>query len=273
VAAAALAVGIPTALMPYIFLRATPLLMIAVLVTLTFAWVRCGAARRDPGASAHLTLWAFALASVARVPLKVGPDHYGFYLIPPVLVCVALAMALYLPALVHADRAGRRVFEGCAVALLAGIAFSALRVSLPHYTADCVDIVTARVHLCVEPDTWEVRTVPLLASLPPGTRGIAIPEGAGLLFAAGVETGADGRTSYNPIDVPDEEADERLVAEWTRSPPDVVVWCAMNTAHFGVKGFGYDYGLRASAWLYRHYAIATQPYEQVLLLVPRAAVQ
>jgi hypothetical protein len=263
--AATIGFAIPAALLPDNSLRSMPVVMLVILSGLVVARIRRGRAWRGHTLDAHLAIWAFGLASVARIPLRVGPDHYGFFLIPPVLVCLALVFSVYLPEAAGGRPESHHVFRLCAVALLAGLAVSGLRASLPWYRSPCVDLVTARVHLCVDPRGPEMAVVPLLAHFPPQTRASAVPEGAGLVFAAGLRSGADGMTSYLPMEVPDDSADARLVAEWERSPPDLVVYTGIGRES-GSRGFGADYCRRAHQWLSTNYRVVEQPAPQFLLL-------
>lgn len=264
-AAAALAFAVPAAVFPVTFLRSMPLVMLAVLGTLVVARVRRAPVWGGAASTAHLVLWSFGLASVARIPLRAGADHYGFYLVVPVLACLALGFCVHLPGALGARPPERRVFAICGIALLAGAAVAGLRVSWRSYRAPCAELVTARVHMCVDPAGPELALVPLLERFPREARASAVPQGAGLVFAAGLRSGADGMTSYLPMQIPDDAADARLVAEWERSPPDLVVYTGIGL-EFGFGGFGADYGRRAHGWLSEKYRVVAHPAEQFLLL-------
>jgi hypothetical protein len=111
--------------------------------------------------------------------------------------------------------------------------------------------------------------VAALSRFPPGTTAIAVPQGAGLLFAAGLATGADGMTSYLPMEIPDDDADARLVAAWEHHPPDLVLYWQQDLGpEFGYRGFGVDYAQRAGRWLGGRYAVGAEAVPGILLLVP-----
>ena len=265
VAAAALAFAVPAVILPDLSLRSMPIVMLAAVCWLVASRVRHASDWRGDVSTAHLIVFAFGLASVLRIPLRVGAEHYGFFLVPPVLVCLALGFRALLPDALRRPERARRAFATCAVALLAGAAVAGLRVSLPAYQAPCVDLVARRVHMCVEPAGPELAVVPLLERFPPSTRVSAVPEGAGLVFAAGLQSGADGMTQYLPMHIPDDVSDERLVAEWERSPPDLVLYTGIGY-EFGYRGFGADYARKAHAWLSANYRVAARPAENFLLL-------
>ncbi len=268
VAAVGIAFVVPSVLLPSNFLRAMPLAMIVALGALLVARIRRAPAPFGGTATAQLVVWAFGLGSLGRIVFRVGPDHYGFFLIPATLVCLALMFCVYLRDAVGGGPRARRVVEACGVSLLVGAAASGLRASLPQYQASSAELVSPRAHMRVDPEGPEMTVVPLLARWPASTRASAVPEGAGFIFAAGLQTGLDGMTSYLPMEIPDDAADAQLVATWERAPPQVVIYTGIG-AEFGYAGFGADYGRRAYEWLSAKYRVVAQPSEQFLILVPQ----
>lgn len=78
------------------FFRAAPLLLAAGLVWIVLARRREGETALGGRWREHLVVWAFALGALPRILLRSGVDHYGFYLLPPTLVCVAIGMTHFL---------------------------------------------------------------------------------------------------------------------------------------------------------------------------------
>ena len=126
---------------------------------------------------------------------------------------------------------------------------------------------TARV---VDASGAELPVVRVLSRFQPGTSAVAIPQGVGLLFAAGLGGGADGMTSYLPMELPDAAAEERVLEAWRREAPGVVlVWQQDLRPDFGVEGFGIDYATRLRRWLDERYAVADQPVPGMWILTRR----
>ena len=101
------------------------------------------------------------------------------------------------------------------------------------------------------------------------TTMIAIPQGAGLIFASGLTAG-DAMFSYVPMELQGKEADERLRARWDAHPPDVIVWWRENLMRvFGVKGFGEDYAQSSGKWVEEHYTPITDHNAEFVVLVRR----
>jgi hypothetical protein len=268
-AAGAVAFVIAAFGLPDKLLRALPLLMAVTIAGLLARRVRRGPEALEGGWAMHVVLWIFGLASLARIALRVGPEHYGFFLLPPGLVCLAVAFFSYGPRLAGGGAWARRALAAAGAGLLAGSTVAALRASVPYFTEPREELVTPRAHLWVDPAGAEGRVVAALSRFPPGTTAIAVPQGAGLLFAAGLATGADGMTSYLPMEIPDDDADARLVAAWEHHPPDLVLYWQQDLGpEFGYRGFGVDYAQRAGRWLGGRYAVGAEAVPGILLLVP-----
>lgn len=256
--------------MPVTLLRAAPVAMLAASAALVIARLRHGAGALGGRWASHLVLCGFGLASVPRIVLRVGLDHYGFFLIPPVLVCVAAGSASPLPGWARANGWARAAIAACGAGVLLGIAGSALHGSLAWFDSPRAPLATPRVQLLVDASGAEIPVVRALSRFPPGTSAVAIPQGVGLLFAAGLGGGADGMTSYLPMELPDAAAEERVLEAWRREAPGVVlVWQQDLRPDFGVEGFGIDYATRLRRWLDERYAVADQPVPGMWILTRR----
>jgi hypothetical protein len=266
---ALLAFSLPAFLLPSLFFRSAPLGLGVVLAWIISKRAREGEAALDGRWREHAIVWAFALAALARVPLRAGLDHYGFYLLPPSLVCVAVGMCRYLGEDLRVPPS-RRVLTIAASAVLAGSALGAFLVSFPELSKPSTLLITERVRMQVDAEGPEAAFVPFLTRLPPQTVCAAVPEGAGMVFAAGLTLPGDGMISYVPMDVFDPADERSVLAAWQRRPPDLVLYRGQNLVPaFGYVGFGHDYALEAGHWLAEHY----EPYGNVVdtmqLLVPR----
>jgi hypothetical protein len=213
---------------------------------------------------------AFALGALPRILLRTGVDQYGFYLLPPSFVCVAIGMTRLL-----ATRGGPSLSQGTlaigASTVLAGVGVGGFIASFPELTKPVTELRTARVHLLVDAAGPEATFIPYLRGLPPSTIGAAIPEGAGIIFASGLTPPDDGMTAYIPMALHGPDAQRRILQSWERRPPQVIVyWSEDQSSVFGYAGFGQDYGLELAAWIAARYEVARRsPDGRAALLVPR----
>jgi hypothetical protein len=275
-AGAAVAIAVYAALPSHRALRFLPLLLIVLVIR---DW-RCVRRAPDDETLVRVVLWTFALASLARMPLVAGAEHYGFYLLPvPLVALVAFWFRVAPRAL--ADRG-----LVPAAAVVAGLAMVAA-IIVPHhlesrdfYARHTVRVRAPRGDMYLLADVGGVpvgdayaEAVRRLATLAPDTRVLALPQGAGLAFLAGLRSW-DGMTSFLPPELPTPESDARLVAHLERDPPDVVLWIGMDLGEYGTAGFGVDYAAATLAWVRAHYrtAAALGPRGYVLVMTPAPAL-
>jgi hypothetical protein len=216
----------------------------------------------------HLLLWTFGLALLLRVLLRAGPMHYGFVLLPPSVVCLAVLLYDDLPRLAGGRPAERLFFAAAGSGLLLGSLAGPVLASASYYgDRDVAELVTPTTRLVLHRGSPELSIVPLLQRYPAGTRAVVIPEGVGLVFASGL-SGADGMFSYLPMELVGPQED-RVLEVWRRSPPDVIVWWRRDEPMFGYRGFGVDYGTRLAGWIGSHYAPVTDPNLWMVVLERR----
>jgi hypothetical protein len=252
--------------------RVLPPLAAAMVVWWGVAWLR-SPARRD-AVLPHVLLWAFALASLARMPLVAGSVHYGFYLLPVPLLALVVLWFADLPRVLPGSPAARRIAALTGTVLLAAVVVPHVRASAALYRRHTVRVSASRgtMWLLGDLDGFPVgeaqaEAIRRLAALPPATRVLALPEGVGLGFLAGLQSW-DGMHSFLPPELPTPADDERLVARLARDPPDVVLWVGIDLAEYGTTGFGNDYAQHTLAWIRDHYETeaAIGPRNYLLLL-------
>lgn len=264
------AFAVPAFIVERTFFRAAPFLLLAVLGWIVLLRVREGEKALDGRWREHAIVCAFALAALARIPLRAGPDHYGFFLLPPTFACLAIALTRYL-AEWNGPPASRRSLAVGASVVLAGVAVGAFIVSFPQLTKPVTVLHTARVHLKVDVDSPEAAFVPYLSRLPPSTVCAAVPDGAGIVFASGLTLPDDGMTSYIPIEVDAPGVQRLILRAWERKPPALIVyWAEDQSAVFGYAGFGQDYALELAGWITDRYEVVRAPVSgRTQLLLPR----
>ncbi len=242
---------------PVVF-AALPLLEIGALGALALARPLFGDGP-TPDWRAHVVLWSFALGLLCRIPLRASPMHYGFFLLPPSLVCLAILLYDYAPRRAGPGTAFRQAFAAVGAGVLLGSTFTPISTSATYFANfNVVRLATPTTSLLLPTGSPELTVVPILSRYPSTTRVAAIPEGIGLVFASGLQS-ADGMSSYLPMELPDEVAEERLLSDWRERPPDLIVWWSRDEGNFGYKGFGFDYGVTVAEWISAHYAPVSDP--------------
>jgi hypothetical protein len=164
-----------------------------------------------------------------------------------------------------------RTLETAATTVLAGVALGGFIVSYPQLTKPEQELRTARVHRLVDVGGAEASFIPYLSRLPPGTVCAAVPEGAGIVFAAGLTPTTDGMTAYIPMHIHQPGTQRMILQAWERKPPEVIIyWGEDQSPVFGYAGFGQDYGLELASWISERYEVARESVlGRAVLLVPR----
>lgn len=251
------------------FFRAAPLLLAAGLVWIVLTRRREGEAALDGRWREYLVVWAFALGALPRILLRSGVDHYGFYLLPPTLVCVAIGMTRFVPTL-RGPRLSPRILAIAASTVLAGVTLDGFRVAWLKFTRPMAEVKTARVWRLVDADGAEAALIPYLSSLPPGTVCAAVPDGAGLIFAAGLTPPDDRMIAYIPMHLYGAATERAVIRAWEEKPPQVVLhWKEDQSIVFGYAGFGKDYGLELARWISERYEVTKEFPGPTSVLVPR----
>jgi hypothetical protein len=252
------------------FFRAAPILLAAGLGWIVVSRGREGESALDGRWREHLVVWAFALGALPRILLRTGLDHYGFYLLPPTFVCVAIGMTRYL-ATRYGPLLSPRALTLAASTVLAGVALGRLVVSYPQLTKPVSEVRTARVHRLVDARGPEATFIPYLSALPPSTICAAVPEGTGIIFASGLTPPSDGMTAYIPPNLHEPGVQQRILQAWERRPPEFIVyWDDDQSSVFGYAGFGKDYGVELARWISERYEVAKESLDgRATLLVPR----
>jgi hypothetical protein len=254
--------------------RSLPLLLAGLLAWHAVRWWRAGRERRL--VVPQLLLVTFALVCVARMPLTTGAYHYGFYLLPVPLLAFAAFLFRDLPLSLHARPV--RLFAGAGVGLFAAVAVTHYRASAIAYGLHTTEVRAARGTMVLLDEVSRfptgrayADTVRLLSTYPPHTRVLAVPEGVGLTFLAGLES-VCGMHSFLPPEL-DGRFEDALLACLDGAPPDLVVHVDLNLQDFGSSGFGTDYAQRLGAWVLEHYDAIEQfgPNGYVLVLRRREA--
>ena len=217
----------------------------------------------------HLTLWTFALACLSRLALRPVSYHYGFYMLVPSLAALGVFWFEYLPRCtcwvlqrrpVTAPPA-RWTFTLGGAAVFAGLAATHFRISSQFYARHTVELRTPNAHMFI---LDRIDTVPegrcyaeairLLNTLPPETKVLAVPQGVGLLFCAGLRN-TYGSGAFLPPEVAGSFDDDHLAARLQARPPDLVIRTWEDPEDFGLE-FGKDYARNTWLWIMANYKFA-----------------
>jgi len=231
-----------------------PELFAALLVFLVWRWFR--APEQRAGALPTILLLVFALAVLARIPLRTWAWHYGFYLLP---VPLAAFGVLWFKAFANWLGRSGPVFSAAGVGLFLALSLGHYRISTRNYALHTVSLETPRGSLCLLGPVSEklpygaayAECVLFLSRLPPETRVLVVPLGVGLVFFSGLDS-PYGETGYLPT-VPEERYNCRLLPALKARPPDVVVRVRVDAREFGSQGFGVDYAVEMWEWIAENY--------------------
>lgn len=267
------------ALGPFRVLRALPILLLAVFAHHLMRALRDPS--RRPAEAPALVLYGCGLAALVRVAFRCGAEHYGFFLLVPGLLGFVVFWTEVVPArLSPRSAAGSAAGRAHALVLLAALAWShaqttQARARQVYGSEGPVRIRTAQGSLaCSSRYVGTVdEAVRYLATTPPSSTVVALPEGAALAFLAG-RTNAVGLHTFLPLDFVGRYGEEAVVAALERAAPDYVVITARDVREYGRQGFGIDYGRKVAAWVEARYAPLRDfrsPLYRVVVLGRRAA--
>lgn len=243
---------------------ALPFIGLGVIAVLAVLWWRQPERRAEW--NAHIVLWIFASACCARILLRCSPINYGFYLLPPGLVALGVLLFDYAPRHLGATGWPRRVVEAAGMGFFAGAALAALLASSSWYALHTEELATQRGRLYMLPDGVQAPAVRALSGLPPETRVLAVPEGAGLVFMSGLRSPHGSTFSFLPVESYGSYNDRQILARWKSDPPDVVLLVKRPMPEYGYRGFGIDYAIEPFAWILKNYEPATNPEAGFVLL-------
>ena len=203
---------------------------------------------------AEMALWMFCLICLGRILLRTVAYHYGFYLLAPGLLCLGVFWFSYLPRKLPAQGWVPRL---CGVGVFAGLIFAHVQISDTVYALRTQPIRTPTAELFAIRSLngipvggcW-AETIRLLSKLPPKSRVLAIPQGMGLLFSAGLEN-RYGSGEFTEPEVTGHYGDAELLERLKANPPDLIVHTPNPREVFGV--FGDDYAQETWTWITANY--------------------
>jgi hypothetical protein len=238
-------------LAPVVFRALTVVVVAGALGAAVLWWARpAGRARALP----VLLVFAFALAAQGRIVLNATPELYGYFLLPPSLVCLAALLFGGLPALLRHEGPGRRVAAAVAVAFLGCLAWALEAHTLERLARKVVRLETPRGALTMTPEDAErfLPAIRVLQAAPAGATLLTVPQSMSVSFLTGHPC-PDGNASHLPMDFSGGYSDAWFRDRWRRVPPDYVLWVDEEMDYFGGERFCATYGRQACTVLLEGY--------------------
>jgi hypothetical protein len=245
---------------PRVVFRAVPLLLLIALVGCAWRFLR------QPNDRARLIpqmlLFGFALACLARTPLRAGAEHYGFYLFAPAVMALGVLLCRSVPGLAARTPgrvSGAPAFAGATLllALAASHAWTTREVASMWYgpgetprvrTAHGTLPLLALYRHSVD------EAVRFLSEKPPQTKVVVLPEGVGITFLSGC-TNPLGVHTYLPVDFCGAYDDPAMARRLQEADPDYIVFNSRDLREYGKRAFGLDYAVDVAAWVNEHYRL------------------
>lgn len=255
-----------TLLPPSLSLRIMPIVAITAFAIAVTRYWRYPVCRTD--ILPDIILWVFVLGCLSRIPLRSGPEHYGFFLMPVPFLALGVFLFRYVPDMLHARSWTKAPFQSASAGMIVGITLAVFLVSRNLYALHQTPLDTQRGRLILMSDGLEPALVRFLSTFPPTTRVVVVPQGAGLTFFSGLK-GNDAIFAYLPMEMIGEYADDALVNRWQNYPPDLIVLLRQDLSGLGFRGFGIDYGIHSSSWIFSNYIPLTDPNWPAVVLARR----
>ena len=261
VGAAALCGVISFLLGPPRIFRALPLVLV---VTAVIAAARVITRRRHAAQEmVLLTLTVFALASGARILLRYGAEHYGFYLMLPGAVALAVIWCRALPT-VAGRGAPTRSAGICGAVTMLLVAMSHAQTTrktaeIAYGPGEPPRVRTAQgTMVCRRDYVGSVdEAIRFMSTLPATTKVVVLPEGSAITFLAGL-TNALGMHTFLPLDFSGSYDEPAIIARLAAADPDYILFSPRSAEEYGKQGLGLDYGLQLMEWVQDHYILVKE---------------
>jgi hypothetical protein len=219
-----------------------------------------------------LLTFAFAMASLPRVLLNSTNDLYGYFLLPPSLLCLCILLFEGLPRVLRGSPAAGRAIAVGAAAFLGLHSATLASLSRERFDAKTVRLATSRGTLFLTPEDAQLYlpVVNALRRAPRSATLLTLPHATCLQFLTEHPT-PDGNPTHVPMDFFGGFSDQRMRALWERMPPDLVFWVDVEMDYFGGDRYCATYGQASCAFLLDRYVpifgpVATRFGPAVLLV-------
>jgi hypothetical protein len=196
---------------------------------------------------------AFALACLLKMMLNVRINHYGFVLAMPATMLMIVALLDWIPAEL-ARRGGNGGFYAAVICAIVGIQLAVTLENTSYWLSrKTVPVGTGADRFLADARGELVNAI--LASIDevvqPGESLFAMPEGVMLNYLARRENPTP-YTILMPTGI-ETRGESAILQSLEQNPPDYVVLVHKDTAEFGFRHFGTDYGRGIGNWERENY--------------------
>jgi Dolichyl-phosphate-mannose-protein mannosyltransferase len=213
---------------------------------------------RDPALVLELSMAVLSAALLAKIVLAARIHHYGFALGAPGTVLVVAALLGRVPSAIARRGGDARVFRAGVLVLL-GLGLAVYLPVAGHWIAQKRVVVGrgADAFLADERGTVVNQALADIATriAPAGTLAV-FPEGVMLDYLARRTTPLRN-LNFMPVELL-MFGEDAMAGELASHPPDFVALVHKDSAEYGARFFGHDYGRDLAAWITGHYRVVAQ---------------
>lgn len=233
---------------------ARPLPLFAGLATAIAGWrLRRRAGVADPADVLRWTFGVFATALLLKIFFFARIWHYGFVLAAPATVLVVAGALDGAPQALFARHDVRAAWRLLVAAVLVYFGQAEWRTSAGHVRTLTSALGTGgdRYRTDANAAFLEAFLQEARTNLPPEATLAVLPEGAMLNYLLRIRC----PVPYTVLMPPEVMTfgEETILGAFRRTPPDFVLLLHKDTALFGHRYFGTDYGIRLMSWLRTEY--------------------
>lgn len=234
--------------------RPLPLVVAALVLDAGLRWVR----RPQPTLVLELSLAVLAAALLAKIVLAARVYHYGFALAAPATMLVVAALLGRVPAAITRRGGDGGVFRaGVLILLMLGLAVH-LRMAAHWIGQKAVVVGTGADAFLADARGTVVNEAlaDIVARVAPTETLSVFPEGVMLDYLARRPT-ALRHLNFMPVELL-MFGEDAMVDELASRPPDFVALVHKDSAEYGARFFGRDYGRGLASWITAHYDVVAQ---------------
>lgn len=218
------------------------------LIQLVLIPIALGSERRRP----LLLLLALSTLASLRIALNLSPEWYGFVLVVPTYGLIAYVLFTWLPERgVYGSRTALLWLPLFALTAYAGVAGQRTL-----YLAKRYEVATSRGTFKDHNQQRAAVLHELLDHLRmhPARSLVVIPEGLTLNYFAEIRNPMLFQM-FTPVEAASEETEDRIIAEFERTKPELVAIVPRDVREFGYTAWGVDYHVDLRRYLEAHYRI------------------
>lgn len=195
-----------------------------------------------------LPLAAASIAATLRIPINLAPEWYGFVLVLPTYILIVHVLFEYLPERGVYSRKAALLW----LPLILVICGRTLLAQRRYFAQKSIPVVTSRGTF----HDWSGDRAAVLQQVLPRLTGTlaVMPEGVTINYFSRTRTTLSF-TSFIPPETASPQAEERMIGELMKRPPERIAIVTRDVRQFGFRGFGNDYDQRLAGAIRARYAV------------------